>query len=249
MPCPLHLHWAQGRVSARRCLRGPSDVCPLGHLAPCPPPLPTGAPCPAWRMVLTREGRGRGEGGGMRGNWPRHPQQSVPSPLPLFGGVVDPQQCVEPAGAIAEQSASPCDSPCERPLPAGSREGGGGGACARTLQACAGWGVRVGARAHKRLVVRPASGVNSTARHVLPQVGRFCSSSDSPYGEDLWRARRGEVLSTQVEWALSDTLRPSTSEYVHAIYRAVLSDFRCSHGPIGDLWFVLAIARRVCELR
>lgn len=126
MPCPLHLHRAQGRVSARRCLRGPSDVCPLGHLAPCPPPAHWGT-LPRLEDGADAGGKGKGGGGGMRGNWPRHPQQSVPSPLPLFGGVVDPQQCVEPAGAIAEQSASPCDSPCERPLPAGSREGGGGG--------------------------------------------------------------------------------------------------------------------------
>lgn len=139
MPCPLHLHWAQGRVSARRRFRGPSDVCPLGHLAPAPP-LPTGTltPCPAWRMVLTREGRGRVEGG-MRGNWPRHPQRSVPSPLPLFGGVVDPQQCVEPAGAIAEQSAAPCDSPCDSPAICRQAVGRGEGVGVRSDAASVCW--------------------------------------------------------------------------------------------------------------
>ena len=77
----------------------------------------------------------------MRGNRPR-----------------DPQQCVVPAGAIAEQSASPCDSLCERPLPAGSREGEGGlGACARTsmreLDGAYGW-----ARAHKKTCGPPGIG-------------------------------------------------------------------------------------------
>jgi len=196
---------------------------------PPAPPLPTGTPCPAWRMVLTREGRGRGEGGGERGNWPRHPQQSVPSPLPLFGGVVDPQQCVEPAGTIAEQSASPCDSPCERPLPAGSREGGGGGRalgrCKRVLGGASGrW------RVHTK-DLWSARHRASTAQHATCcRKWEDSVPHPTPYGEDSWRARRGEVLSTQVEWALSDSLRPSTSEYVHAIYRAVLSDFRCSHG-------------------
>jgi len=217
-------------------------------LPPAPPPLPTGTPCPAWRMVLTREGRGRGEGG-MRGNWPRHPQQSVPSPLPLFGGVVDPQQCVEPAGAIAEHSASPrdppcdapCDSPCERPLPAGSREGGGGGVRSDAARVC--WLGRTGGGACTRKTCGPP-GIGRQ-QHGTPraaargkilflirlQMEKTCGAPGP---------RRGEVLSTQVEWALSDTLRPSTSEYVHAIYRAVLSDFRCSHA-VHDRLFVVCI--------
>jgi hypothetical protein len=87
MPCPLHLHWAQGRVSARRCLRGPSDVCPLGHLAPCSPPLPTGTPCPAWRMVLTREGRGRGEGGACGATGRGIHNRASPPPFPSLGGL------------------------------------------------------------------------------------------------------------------------------------------------------------------
>ena len=58
----------------------------------------------------------------------------------------------------AEQSASPCDSLCERPLPAGSREGEGGlGACARTsmreLDGAYGW-----ARAHKKTCGPPGIG-------------------------------------------------------------------------------------------
>ena len=87
----------------------------------------------------------------------------------------------------------------------------------------------------------------STAQHATCCRKREDSvPHPTPYGEDSWRARRGEVLSTQVEWALSDTLRPSTSEYVHAIYRAVLSVFRCSHRPIGDLWFKWLLLRDEC---
>ena len=142
----------------------------------------------------------------------------------------DPQHCVEPAGAIAEQSDSPCDSPCE----AGSREGGGG--VGRALgRACVSWMGRTGGRVHTK-DLWSARHRASTAQHVLPQEGKFCPLRDSI--RRRWRTWREEKSFEHRLNRLSPTVvrrpRDDVSTYTCDLQSCIECIIPvCTHRPIG----------------